>query len=76
MTIWRKISKTLVLSALIGAMPAVFAHAEVPYLLNSVQSGLLPPMEKRLPENPLVVTPGDGQVVGKYDVQTLVLPQK
>jgi peptide/nickel transport system substrate-binding protein len=66
MTLWRRISRNLFFSALISMIPATLVHAEVPYFQHSVQSGLLPPMENRLPENPLVVTPGNGQVVGKY----------
>ena len=66
MTVWRRISKGLFLSALIGTLPVAVAQAEIPYFEQSVQSGLLPPMEKRLPANPLVVTPREGQEIGKY----------
>ena len=36
-----------------------------PMLRSRVESGELPPLEKRLPEEPLVITPPDG--VGRYD---------
>ena len=43
---------------------SVFAYNEAPMLKEQVQSGLLPPVEERLPENPLVITPL--REVGKY----------
>ena len=39
-------------------------YRESPLLEEQVQKGLLPPVEERLPENPLVVEPVEG--VGVY----------
>jgi len=39
-------------------------YRESPMLEEQVQKGLLPPVEERLPENPLVVEPVEG--VGAY----------
>ena len=71
---WRKFFGGVAVSALICAIPAGIALAEVPYFQHSVHSKLLPPMVERLPKNPLVVTPGKDQVVGKYGgkLRTLV----
>ncbi len=39
-------------------------YRESPVLEEQVRKGLLPPVEERLPENPLVVEPAEG--VGHY----------
>ncbi len=46
------------------AQPAAPRNREAPMLADRVAKGELPPVEERLPENPLVVTDGEG--VGKY----------
>ena len=43
---------------------AAFAYNEAPMLAEKVKAGLLPPVEERLPENPLVVEPLES--IGKY----------
>ncbi|MCF8466757.1 MAG: ABC transporter substrate-binding protein [Sneathiella sp.] len=62
----RKLWMGLFLSAVLALVPLHAAQAEVPYFQHSVFSGFLPPMEKRLPKNPLVVTPMEGQTLGEY----------
>nr|WP_246157217.1 ABC transporter substrate-binding protein [Sneathiella litorea] len=62
----RRISQGLSFLALVGVVLARGAQAEVPYFQHAVLSGLLPPMEERLPTNPLEVTPGKDQVIGNY----------
>jgi len=39
---------------------------EIPYLNKLVSEGKLPPIAKRLPDNPRVVTFGDGTEIGSY----------
>ncbi|MDF2367714.1 ABC transporter substrate-binding protein [Sneathiella sp.] len=74
MRIWRKVSQAFAVSALICTIPAGAALAEVPYFQHSVSSGTLPPMAERLPKDPLVITPGKDQVIGRYGgtLRTLV----
>lgn len=74
MKLWRRISRGVAISTLVCAIPTGAVRAEVPYFQHSVMSGFLPPMENRLPKNPLVVTPGKGQVIGQYGgkLKTLV----
>lgn len=63
----RPSSLRLVLSAGLLAttsLVSVPALAEVPMLEPLVKAGQLPPMEQRLPENPMVITPIES--VGKY----------
>jgi peptide/nickel transport system substrate-binding protein len=50
-----------------AAQPAAAAAKEAPALAALVKSGKLPPLEERLPSNPLVVKPHES--VGKYGGQ-------
>ncbi|NLA57576.1 MAG: ABC transporter substrate-binding protein [Firmicutes bacterium] len=43
---------------------SAFAYNEAPMLAEKVKAGLLPPVEERLPENPLVIEPLEA--IGKY----------
>ena len=55
----------LLLSAAVAASTLIApALAEVPYLQEQVTAGTLPPMEERLPETPVVITPLES--VGTY----------
>jgi peptide/nickel transport system substrate-binding protein len=55
----------LLLSAAVAASTLIApALAEVPSLQEQVTAGTLPPMEERLPENPVVITPLES--VGTY----------
>ncbi len=45
--------------------PAAPRYRESPILRERVERGELPPVEKRLPEQPLVVPPVEG--IGRYD---------
>lgn len=57
-----------VLARLRGPAPAPPAgprYRESPILRERVERGELPPVEQRLPEEPLVVRPVDG--IGRYD---------
>jgi len=53
----------LVITSLVG-FTTVLAFNENPMFAEKVKKGELPPVEERLPEEPLVVTPYDG--IGKY----------
>lgn len=53
----------LVITSLVG-FATVFAFNENPMFAEKVKKGELPPVEERLPEEPLVVTPYDG--IGTY----------
>ena len=46
------------------SMPSAFAAQEAPMLAEMVKAGKLPPLEERLPENPLVEAPVSE--IGKY----------
>jgi peptide/nickel transport system substrate-binding protein len=46
--------RALLLSALLAATPAWARYVETPSLAGEVAAGRLPPVEQRLPENPLV----------------------
>lgn len=46
------------------SLPGAYAYKEAPSLAEKVKSGELPPVEKRLPESPVVLTPVDRP--GKY----------
>jgi len=58
----------LSIMALIGLMAqpvmAAMTYKEAPMLAEQVKAGTLPPIEQRLPENPLVVTPAEK--IGKF----------
>jgi peptide/nickel transport system substrate-binding protein len=43
-------------------------YQESPMLAEHVKKGVLPPVEERLPENPLVVEPAES--IGVYDSET------
>jgi peptide/nickel transport system substrate-binding protein len=58
------ISRGLALGLAVGLSAAPAGAGESPMLAERVQAGTLPPLEERLPENPLVVTPVDR--VGDY----------
>ncbi|NLK08915.1 MAG: ABC transporter substrate-binding protein [Firmicutes bacterium] len=53
---------TLVLVLMLGV--SAFAYNEAPMLAERVKQGELPPVDERLPENPLVITPL--KEVGRY----------
>jgi len=53
-----------VLMLMLALSTAALAYNEAPMLAERVKAGLLPPVEERLPENPLVLEPIDG--IGKY----------
>ena len=59
----RKTIASLLAGLVLSTAPA-FAWQQSPMLDKHVQGGKLPPVEKRLPENPLVVEPVES--VGKY----------
>jgi len=66
-TSWRSLSATTALGLCLAAMPfsqAALAFQQSPTLDAAVESGELPPVDERLPENPFVETMIDG--VGKY----------
>ena len=46
---------SLLIVLLLGG--SALAYNEAPMLAENVQAGLLPPVEERLPENPLVLEP-------------------
>ena len=47
------------LGALLAAASAAHAYVETPALAEQVRAGKLPPVDKRLPQKPLVVPLGD-----------------
>ena len=55
--------KLAALSLMLGALNA-WAYQEAPMLTDMVESGVIPAVDERLPENPLVVTPVNQ--VGQY----------
>ncbi|NPV80069.1 MAG: ABC transporter substrate-binding protein [Firmicutes bacterium] len=64
--LWIGFLSTL-LSVVIGVSPSVLAagkYNEAPMLANLVKQGKLPPVEKRLPDDPMIITPVDE--VGQY----------
>ncbi|WP_283130494.1 ABC transporter substrate-binding protein [Enterovibrio norvegicus] len=68
------LSKRTLLAATIATMmaaPAMASHSlQAPELASLVEAGKLPPLEQRLPTNPLVVTPYEsiGQYGGSLDL--------
>ena len=48
----------------IGALTSAMAYQEAPMLKTKVAAGLLPPVEERLPENPIVLKPIEE--IGQY----------
>ncbi|MGH6718366.1 MAG: ABC transporter substrate-binding protein, partial [Alphaproteobacteria bacterium] len=72
----------LALVVLATAMPTATAWAvtpvEPPYFADAVLRGDLPPVELRVPAQPLVVTPGPGQTPGAYggDLHTMIHREK
>jgi peptide/nickel transport system substrate-binding protein len=49
------------------SVAAISARAEVPFLQDKVQSGKLPPVAERLPQEPLKIDfAAEGKVIGKY----------
>ncbi|MEC5397934.1 ABC transporter substrate-binding protein [Uliginosibacterium sp. H1] len=53
-----RLGGVLVMScAMLGLSPGAWAYAEAPMLATAVKAGKLPPIDKRLPEHPDVVTP-------------------
>ena len=60
--LWLLTGAILLTLALSGTVFA--AYGEAPMLREKVQAGLLPPVEERLPNNPLVITPLEE--VGRY----------
>jgi len=60
--LWLLTGAILLILALSGTVFA--AYGEAPMLREKVQAGLLPPVEERLPNNPLVITPLEE--VGRY----------
>lgn len=60
------LSLTLVLLS-IGLVTAQdMTYNEAPALADKVAAGELPPVEERLPANPMVVVGGEGDTIGKY----------
>jgi len=57
---------TISLLAIFMGMKLVMAIPEVPMLEADVKSGNLPPVEERLPDDPMVVPLYEDQVLGKY----------
>ena len=55
---------TLSVILVIGISFAALGYQEAPQLAELVQAGKLPPVEERLPEEPLIVKPVEG--IGKY----------
>ena len=53
-----------VLALIFSLSTAAFAYEEAPMLKEKVEAGELPPVEERLPENPLVIEPL--REIGKY----------
>lgn len=70
----RKLGMGMLLPVLLALAPLHAAQAEVPFFEAAVRAGDLPPMDQRLPKNPLVVTPMEGQTLGKYggELRTLI----
>ncbi len=61
----RKLTLLLMSMVFVVAFSALgFAYNEAPMLQEKVAAGILPPVDQRLPENPLVIEPLDG--VGQY----------
>ena len=63
----RKVSVLSVIAlvlTLVCTSAAFAAYNEAPMLAEKVKAGLLPPVEERLPENPVVITPYHG--IGQY----------
>lgn len=57
---------TISLLAIFMGMKLAMAIPEVPMLEGDVKSGNLPPVEERLPDDPMVVPFYEDQVLGKY----------
>ncbi|MCJ7656860.1 MAG: ABC transporter substrate-binding protein, partial [Candidatus Atribacteria bacterium] len=55
---------TLSVILVIGISFVALGYQEAPQLAELVQAGKLPPVEERLPEEPLIVKPVEG--IGKY----------
>ena len=65
MTAIRRVLAALALSMLAGVTVwAQMTYQEAPMLAAMVEAGELPPVEERLPSNPLVVEPFDS--IGTY----------
>ena len=54
----------IVLSLMVCGVVAAMEYRESPLFAEKVKAGELPPIEERLPENPMVVTPN--QEIGRY----------
>ena len=59
-----KIMSAILAFTFVLSVPAAFAYQEAPMLAEMVKAGKLPPLEQRLPENPLVEKPVSE--IGKY----------
>jgi len=58
------VQKEVSVEKVVTATPVAMKYKEAPMLAGLVQSGQLPPVDERLPENPAVVTPFEE--VGEY----------
>jgi peptide/nickel transport system substrate-binding protein len=60
----RVVEKEVAVEKVVTATPVQMKYKEAPLLAGRVQAGDLPPVDERLPENPLVLTPVEE--VGQY----------
>ncbi|MSP82244.1 MAG: ABC transporter substrate-binding protein [Alphaproteobacteria bacterium] len=68
----------LALLVLLGGPAAAGGYQEPPFLAEAVASGTLPPVDRRVPDEPLVWRPGAGKAVGVYggDWRTMIHREK